>query len=90
MTAPFIQRTHFEICRYSGGRLQGQPIPCSTLRQAQEEATDMARGNLLDDRGNRAPGLPVYELDVDEAPTRDDPEGLYIRPVVTRTEASVF
>jgi hypothetical protein len=84
MDAPFIQRTHFEICRFINGKLQGQPIPCATLKEAQEEAAYMGRGDLLDDKGNRAPGLPVFE--------GEEPEenGLYIRRVVTKVEASVF
>jgi hypothetical protein len=88
--APFVQRTSYEICRFISGKLQGQPIPVATLQEAKEEAQLMARGNLLDNKGTRAPSLPVYELDVDEALGHDAPAGLYIKAVTTRTEASVF
>jgi hypothetical protein len=88
MGVPFVQRTHFEICRFIGGKLVGQPIPIGSLQEAKEEAVWLARGDLLDDRGNRAPSLPVYELDVDEEPGPDE-DGLFIRRVVTRVEATV-
>jgi hypothetical protein len=87
MGAPFIQRTHYEICRFSGGKLVGQPIPVASLQEAKEEATWLGRGDLLDDKGNRAPGLPVFELDDGEEPGPDE-DGLFIRRVVTRIEAS--
>jgi hypothetical protein len=45
----------------------------------------MARGNLLDDKGNHARGVPVFELEAGEEPEQD---GLYIRRVVTKIEAS--
>jgi hypothetical protein len=88
MGAPFVLRTHFEICRYSGGKLVGQPLPVATLREAQEESAYMARGNLIDERGNREPSMPVFELDDGEEPGQDDPEGLYIKRIVTKIEAT--
>ena len=90
MGAPFIVRTHYEISRYRAGELIGSPFPCATLQEAQTEAAYMARGNLLNDRGDREPSLLVYELDEGEMPTRDDPEALYIRSITTRTEATVI
>lgn len=87
MSAPSVTRTHFEIHRYRAGEFVGHPIPCATLKEAQEEAAHMARGNLLDDKGNRARGVPVFELDDGEQPEED---GLYILRVVKKTEASVF
>jgi hypothetical protein len=89
MMSGFIQRTHYEIIRYSGGAPIGQPIPCSTLQEAREEATWLARGDLLDDKGTRAPGLPTFELDEGEEPGADE-AALFIRRIVTRTEATVF
>jgi hypothetical protein len=50
----------------------------------------MARGDLLDNKGNRAPGVPVFELEAGEEPKRDDPEALYIRSITARTEATVI
>jgi hypothetical protein len=88
MDAPFIQRTHFEILRYCAGKFVGSPLPCATLKEAKEEALHIGRGNLLDDKGNREPGIPVYELDGDEEPG-PDADGLFIRRIVTRTEATV-
>lgn len=90
MSAPFVQRTHYEISRFRDGKLIGSPLPCATLQEAREEATWIARGDLVDDKGNRAPSLLVYELDEGEMPTRDDPEALYIRTISTRTEAHVL
>jgi hypothetical protein len=89
MNAPSVTRTSFEICRFINGKLQGQPIPCATLKEAQEEANWLARGDLLDDKGTRAPGLPTFELDEGEEPGADE-DGLFIRPVTTRTEAHVI
>jgi hypothetical protein len=77
--------THFEIARFINGKFVGQPLPCASLREAQEEALYLARGNLLDDKGTRAPGLPIFELDDGEEP---DEDGLYIRRVVTKIEAT--
>jgi hypothetical protein len=62
-----------------------EPLPCATLKEAQEEALHIGRGNLLDDKGNRAPSIPVFELDAGEAPEED---GLYIKRVVTKIEAT--
>ena len=44
------------------------------------------RGDLLDDKGNRAPGLPVFELD-DGEPEQD---GLYIRRTSRRLKRLLF
>jgi hypothetical protein len=88
MRAPFIQRTHYEILRYCAGKFVGQPIPCATLKEAQTEALHIGRGNMINEKGDREPGIPVYELDGDEAPG-PEADGLFITSVTTRTEASV-
>ena len=84
MSGPSVTRTHYEIHRYRNGKFVGHPIPVASLREAQEEAAYMARGNMLDDKGNRAPGVPVFELDEGEP----EEDGLVIRRVVTKIEAS--
>jgi hypothetical protein len=85
MSTPSITRTHYEIQRFQNGEFVGHPFVCATLREAQEEALYRGRGNLLDNKGNRAPSTPVFELDEGEEPEQD---GLYIRRVVTKIEAS--
>jgi hypothetical protein len=74
------RQTFWEIWSIVNGRRGAHPICAPSLVRAQEEAAYVARGDLLDNFGHRAPAKPIFELTDGE--TLDDAirhgDGLYI------------
>jgi hypothetical protein len=62
-----VSQTFWEIWSIVNGRRGAHPICAPSLVRAQEEAAYVARGDLLDQSGRRAPSRPIYELEPDES-----------------------
>jgi hypothetical protein len=61
-----VTQSFWEIWSVCNGRRGGHPTCAPSLVRAQQEASYLARGDLLDNSGRRAPSKPIYELEPDE------------------------
>jgi hypothetical protein len=62
-----IRQTFYEIWSVCNGKRGGSPTCAPSLLRAQELASDLARGNLIDHLGHRAPAKSIFELEDGES-----------------------
>jgi hypothetical protein len=83
-----ITSVQWEIWCRANGRLASFPADnCPSLEAARESAEWLARGDMINAKGDRGPSRPIYELEPGEDLADVTEDGLFIFKRVTVREA---